>query len=141
MPEITREQFMEFFRSDDFHSKITPDDACEVFETVLFGADDMSVSLFNRILCDYSADWRVMDEDERVKINVRSKDYITVHIGSWTYCFSHGVEVAKWNLKTEEKFQRRGDFYFTHAQVAHVKKFFGGSDNMLKLQYYSLGGE
>lgn len=77
---------------------------------------------------------------ERVKINVRAREYITVHIGNWSYCFSYGIEVAKRNLKTEEKFIRRGDFYTTHEQSVHIKKFFGGSDNMVNLVHYSLGG-
>lgn len=38
---ITREQFMEFFRSEEFHSLITPDDAAEIFTGVLHGSSDL----------------------------------------------------------------------------------------------------
>lgn len=59
---ITREQFMDFFRSDDFHSKITPDDAEEIFCSVMHGSGDFSVKLFNDILADYDAEWRVTED-------------------------------------------------------------------------------
>jgi hypothetical protein len=39
---ITREQFMEFFRRDDFHELITPDDAHEIWHGVLHGDSDIT---------------------------------------------------------------------------------------------------
>lgn len=55
MEKITREQFMEFFRSEDFHSKVTPDDCVEIFSTVLKGSSDISPELFNGVARDYGA--------------------------------------------------------------------------------------
>lgn len=55
MEKITREQFMAFFRSDDFHSKVTTDDCIEIFSTVLKGSSDISPELFNEVARDYGA--------------------------------------------------------------------------------------
>jgi hypothetical protein len=51
--EITREQFMEFFRRDDFQSLITPDDAKEIFLNVLPGSGDITQKLINELLSNY----------------------------------------------------------------------------------------
>lgn len=51
---ITREQFMEFFRSDSFYEKVTDDDCREIFATVLKGASDLTTEFLNEILSDYS---------------------------------------------------------------------------------------
>jgi len=56
MEKISREQFMEFFRSEDFHSKVTPDDCVEIFRTVLTGSSDITKELINDVISDYCAD-------------------------------------------------------------------------------------
>lgn len=50
---ITREQFMEFFRSDDFNEKMTADDCVEIFTTCLKGSSDVTPKLFNSVLSEY----------------------------------------------------------------------------------------
>ncbi len=50
----TREEFMKFFRTKDFHEKITVDDAIEIFRTVLHGSSDITKELLDDILSDYS---------------------------------------------------------------------------------------
>lgn len=56
MEKITREQFMAFFRSEDFHSKVAPNDCVEIFRTVLTGSSDITKELINDIINDYCAD-------------------------------------------------------------------------------------
>lgn len=56
MEKITREEFMEFFRSKDFHSKVTPDDCVEIFRTVLTGSSDITTTLINEVIKDYNVE-------------------------------------------------------------------------------------
>ena len=51
---ITRDQFMEFFRSDDFNQQMSVEDCREVFATVLKGSSDFTAEFLNEILSDYS---------------------------------------------------------------------------------------
>lgn len=53
---ITRDQFMEFFRSDDFYEKMSADDCIEVFATVLKGGSDINADLIEQVCSDYSVD-------------------------------------------------------------------------------------
>ncbi|MFM1931594.1 MAG: hypothetical protein RL226_897 [Bacteroidota bacterium] len=52
--DITREQFMQFFRSDEKLNELTPDDRIEIFRTILLGSSDFKQELMNDILSDYS---------------------------------------------------------------------------------------
>jgi hypothetical protein len=51
--EITREQFMEFFRSEDLHNKITVDDAHEIFTGILHGDSDLTEEVFQGVINNY----------------------------------------------------------------------------------------
>lgn len=54
--EITRDDFMEFFRDNDKLNTLSPDDRIEVFSTILLGSSDFSKKLLNDILLDYGVD-------------------------------------------------------------------------------------
>jgi hypothetical protein len=87
---ITREQFMAFFRSDDFHDKITPDDADEIFRQVMHGSCDFSVQLFNEVLRDYDAGFIVIkdtSEDEVIpKASISSNKIVGWASSIKTFC-------------------------------------------------------
>ncbi len=51
--EITREQFMQFFRDDKKLNELTPDDRIEVFSGILLGSSDFTKELLDSILSDY----------------------------------------------------------------------------------------
>lgn len=51
-----RDNFMQFFRSDEFHEKISVDDAHEVFCQVLHGSSDFSKELLESAASDYEVD-------------------------------------------------------------------------------------
>lgn len=51
-----RDNFMQFFRSDEFHEKISVDDAHEVFCQVLHGSSDFSKELLESTASDYEVD-------------------------------------------------------------------------------------
>ncbi len=53
---ITRDQFMAFFRSDNFYEQMSDDDCREVFATVLKGGSDLTAEFLNEILADYSVE-------------------------------------------------------------------------------------
>jgi metal-responsive CopG/Arc/MetJ family transcriptional regulator len=53
---ISREQFMEYFRSDDFNNQVDSDDCIEVFATVMKGSSDFTVELLEEILSDYGVE-------------------------------------------------------------------------------------
>lgn len=80
--EITREKFMQFFRSEEFHNKLSPDDTTEIFTKVLHGSTDVTADLLNSIISDYSVEgleviesnddiahvtWSVKDFEHRAK--------------------------------------------------------------------------
>lgn len=52
--QMTREDFMEFFRDDEKLNKLTVDDRIEIFKTILLGSSDLTKDLLNQILSDYS---------------------------------------------------------------------------------------
>lgn len=78
---ITREQFMEFFRSDEFHNTITPDDAVEIFSSVLHGESDITEELVNRVLTDYNSDLIVLPTKDLEVIKEGRKAI------KWSYIF------------------------------------------------------
>ena len=51
---ITREQFMEFFRSDEGYTQLTSDDCIELFSQSLKGSDDFTVELLETVAGDYN---------------------------------------------------------------------------------------
>ncbi len=51
--EITRDDFMAFFRNDDQLNLLSPDDRIEVFSTILLGSSDFKKKLFDNIFSDY----------------------------------------------------------------------------------------
>lgn len=53
---ITREQFMEFFRDTESLNTLTPDDRVEVFQTILLGSSDITYELIQGLLIDYQVE-------------------------------------------------------------------------------------
>lgn len=54
VPFISRDLFMETFRSSDFHKLINDEDAIEIFMGVLKGSSDLTADRLNALLADYS---------------------------------------------------------------------------------------
>lgn len=52
--QMTREDFMKFFRDEEKLNELTVDDRIEVFKTILLGSSDLTKDLLNKILSDYS---------------------------------------------------------------------------------------
>lgn len=52
--KINREEFMNYFRDDEKLNELTPEDREEIFRTVLQGSSDITKSLLDDILTDYS---------------------------------------------------------------------------------------
>lgn len=52
--EITREDFMNFFRDDEKLCELTVDDRLEIFRYVLIGSSDLTKELLDEMLSDYS---------------------------------------------------------------------------------------
>ncbi len=53
---ISRKDFMNFFRDTEKLNELTPDDRIEIFRTILLGSSDLTKELLNEILGDYSVD-------------------------------------------------------------------------------------
>lgn len=51
--EITRDDFMKFFRDTEKLNLLSPDDRIEVFSTILLGSSDFKKRLFDDIFSDY----------------------------------------------------------------------------------------
>ena len=51
--EITRDDFMEFFRDTEKLNTLSVDDRIEVFSTILLGSSDFRKELFDNIFSDY----------------------------------------------------------------------------------------
>jgi hypothetical protein len=54
--DITRYEFMQFFRDTEKLNELTPDDRVEIFQTILLGSSDITKDLINGILVDYCVD-------------------------------------------------------------------------------------
>lgn len=52
-PNITRNQFMAFFRSDECINTLSADDRVEIFRTILTGSSDFIKELLDSVLIDY----------------------------------------------------------------------------------------
>lgn len=50
---ITREDFMKFFRDDEKLNELTIDDRIEIFSTIVAGSSDLTKELLDDILLDY----------------------------------------------------------------------------------------
>jgi hypothetical protein len=50
---LTREQFMEFFRNDDLLNTLSTDDRIEVFSSILPGNSDFTLDLFEKLFAVY----------------------------------------------------------------------------------------
>lgn len=59
---ITRQQFLDYLRSDRYNEEMSADDCLEVFVTSIKGSSDLSVELLNEILSDYGADFEVQEK-------------------------------------------------------------------------------
>ncbi|MFT6359269.1 MAG: hypothetical protein ACJAYJ_003498, partial [Saprospiraceae bacterium] len=51
--QITRDDFISFFRNDEQLNTLSNDDRIEVFSQVLPGSSDFTVELLNEVLSDY----------------------------------------------------------------------------------------
>jgi hypothetical protein len=51
--QITRDDFMTFFRDNESLNKLSVDDRIEVFSTILLGSSDFKKKLFDEIFSDY----------------------------------------------------------------------------------------
>lgn len=54
--KVGRDEFMDFFRSDDFHEKMSVDDCHEVFSQILHGESDFTKELLEQTAGDYGVD-------------------------------------------------------------------------------------
>ncbi len=50
---ITREQFLDYFRSDDYSNQMSADDCIEVFRGALKGSSDLTQELLEEVCSDY----------------------------------------------------------------------------------------
>ncbi|MEN9441665.1 MAG: hypothetical protein RLZ33_1742 [Bacteroidota bacterium] len=50
---LTRGQFMKFFRNDDLLNTLSVDDRIEVFSSILAGNSDFKKELLDKVLSDY----------------------------------------------------------------------------------------
>jgi hypothetical protein len=53
---ITRDDFMAFFRNNECLSTLSVDDRIEVFSTILLGSSDFKKPLFDEIFSDYGVE-------------------------------------------------------------------------------------
>ncbi len=51
--EITRNDFMNFFRDNDKLNLLSTDDRIEVFSTIRLGSSDFKIKIFENIFSDY----------------------------------------------------------------------------------------
>lgn len=54
--QISREQFMAFFRDDEMLNQLSVDDRLEIFESILIGSSDFTTERLQRILNDYQVE-------------------------------------------------------------------------------------
>ena len=65
--QMTREDFMKFFRDDEKLNELTVDDRVEIFRTILVGSSDLTKDLLNEVLGDYCVDNLEVIETENGK--------------------------------------------------------------------------
>lgn len=54
--QMSREDFMKFFRDNEKLNELSPDDRVEIFRTILSGSSDFTKDLLNEVLFDYCVD-------------------------------------------------------------------------------------
>ncbi|MDD3125750.1 MAG: hypothetical protein PHV24_08035 [Candidatus Kapabacteria bacterium] len=67
--EITRNEFMEFFRDDEKLATLSADDRLEIFASILPGDSDVTVENLQGIADSYGVPLTVLDSDEIVTRN------------------------------------------------------------------------
>ena len=72
--QISRKDFMRFFRDTEKLNELTPDDRIEIFRTILLGSSDFSKDLIDDILVDYAVDHLEVVEINNGKSNNWSKE-------------------------------------------------------------------
>lgn len=117
-PQITRQQFLDYFRSDEYNEQMSTDDCLEVFATSIKGSSDLTAELFNEILSDYGADFEVEEKEKGLLHQV-----IHEHKhGTTTYFFRSPVNMEGFvnedNPPTEEE-QRIMDRLGIDYEVRH----------------------
>ena len=65
--QITREQFMEFFRNDDLINTLSTDDRIEVFSSILAGSSVFKLELFEQLFADYEVNHLTVVQVEKHK--------------------------------------------------------------------------
>lgn len=61
--QISREDFMKFFRDNEKLNELTADDRVEIFCTILLGSSDITKELLDELLAEYSVgDLEVMEK-------------------------------------------------------------------------------
>ena len=66
--EISREDFMTFFRDEESINTLSPDDRVEIFSTILQGSSDFKKKLFDEIFSDYCVSHlKVVEEIEEIE--------------------------------------------------------------------------
>ena len=53
LDNLTKEDFMAFFRDEESLNKLSADDRIEIFSTILLGSSDFNKKLFDDIFSDY----------------------------------------------------------------------------------------
>lgn len=53
LKNMTRENFMSFFRDDEKLSTLSDDDRIQIFLQILPGGSDITENLLNELICDY----------------------------------------------------------------------------------------
>lgn len=67
---MNREQFMKFFRSDDFQDHMSADDCNEIFLGVLKGSGDLTGELLTKLAEDYSVKISVISDEDPIQENI-----------------------------------------------------------------------
>lgn len=63
---VSRGDFMSFFRDEEKLNELTIDDRIEVFRTILLGSSDFTKKLLDEVLSDYSVDnLKIIDLNEQ----------------------------------------------------------------------------
>jgi hypothetical protein len=64
--DISRNEFMQFFRDDEKLNELTVDDRLEIFSSILIGASDLTKKLLDEILNDYCVtDLEIIDNSDK----------------------------------------------------------------------------
>ena len=61
---MDRQSFMDFFRDEFFHDKVSDDDCIEIFLTVLKGSSDITKELLESLCKDYGLNLRNLLDNE-----------------------------------------------------------------------------